>query len=383
MYAIRDVVTREVVKYVKEKPRFLKRYYEAIEIRGTPPTLKRPPLLSSGQGTQLPTPGEMSAVETSLSSYAPPGGGIVWVIRRTIPGIGDAVMLEPLVSIMAERLDPLDELWVQTLDWTAPVFEHHPSISRILLPREQLPARHRMALNIAVKQRCPCALYEARSLPEIEKNRDQIHVESALDGQLAYDGRSPRIYLSALEADQIRGFKLRTPDKLIGVQMRSAEEWRDYPHMNELIFGMTKRKGWRVYLFDSQPVPRIPGTVGVSGKPLREVITSIAAMDVFVAPDSGLGHIAAGLGVPLYSIFGPTDPSIRMGNYDGQISFETKHVRCDTSKRGTRCWYRPCPDRACLDGLKPRAILKSVRRLLDQSLGDRERGEPYGRICPS
>lgn len=51
---------------------------------------------------------------------------------------------------------------------------------------------------------------------------------------------------------------------------------------------------------------RVPGSVSIAGKTdLRMLCAVIAEADVVVSPDSGPGHIAAALGVPVVSIFAP------------------------------------------------------------------------------
>ena len=51
------------------------------------------------------------------------------------------------------------------------------------------------------------------------------------------------------------------------------------------------------------------GTIDLSGPDLRNAILALAAADAAVSNDSGLLHVAAGLGTPAIGIFGPTSPS--------------------------------------------------------------------------
>jgi heptosyltransferase-2 len=48
----------------------------------------------------------------------------------------------------------------------------------------------------------------------------------------------------------------------------------------------------------------------LTGSDLREAILALAACDVAVTNDSGLMHIAAGIGQPTVAIFGPTAPRL-------------------------------------------------------------------------
>jgi ADP-heptose:LPS heptosyltransferase len=55
------------------------------------------------------------------------------------------------------------------------------------------------------------------------------------------------------------------------------------------------------------PVPQVTDLVGRLR--LRETMAWVASSAVHIAADTGTGHIAAAYGVPVVSIFGPTDPS--------------------------------------------------------------------------
>jgi ADP-heptose:LPS heptosyltransferase len=47
----------------------------------------------------------------------------------------------------------------------------------------------------------------------------------------------------------------------------------------------------------------------IKEKEIREVATILSAADLVIANDTGIMHVAAGVGVPVLSLFGPTDPS--------------------------------------------------------------------------
>jgi ADP-heptose:LPS heptosyltransferase len=57
--------------------------------------------------------------------------------------------------------------------------------------------------------------------------------------------------------------------------------------------------------------PEVPGAIDLVGKTsLRQAMGWIAESHVHVAPDTGTGHIAAAYGVPVVSVFGPSDPDV-------------------------------------------------------------------------
>ena len=59
------------------------------------------------------------------------------------------------------------------------------------------------------------------------------------------------------------------------------------------------------------PEPQVAGTVSLVGRlSLRESMAAIAASRVHAAGDTGMGHLAAALGVPVVSVFGPMSPAV-------------------------------------------------------------------------
>jgi ADP-heptose:LPS heptosyltransferase len=64
---------------------------------------------------------------------------------------------------------------------------------------------------------------------------------------------------------------------------------------------------------DEEPVAEMMGRllkppVVVANKPIREVAAILARMDLVISNDTGIMHVAAAVGVPVLSLFGPTEP---------------------------------------------------------------------------
>lgn len=85
----------------------------------------------------------------------------------------------------------------------------------------------------------------------------------------------------------------------------------------------------------------------------------LAEIDVLVAGDTGVAHLAAALGTPVVTLFGPTDP--RLSAPRGRTAVVTHPVPC------APCFYRTCPiEHPCLRGVKPRAVYEQAMALLGE-----------------
>lgn len=100
--------------------------------------------------------------------------------------------------------------------------------------------------------------------------------------------------------------------------------------------------------------------VSLAGKTnLKELIEIIRGAQFFVSNDSGPMHIAAALGIPVFAIFGPTDP-LRTGPYGKGHIVIRENVSC------APCFRRTCNDLKCMKSLsvdKVYGIIKEKQTL--------------------
>jgi len=93
---------------------------------------------------------------------------------------------------------------------------------------------------------------------------------------------------------------------------------------------------------------------------LTELAHLLAGCAVFVGTDNGARHLAALLGVPTVTVFGPTDPA-GWNPGDPRHVAVTRRVPCAPCDR-THC---PVPGHPCLDELPAAWVADAVRRLVD------------------
>lgn len=257
-----------------------------------------------------------------------------FVVRRLTPGIGDAIMMEPVLRRFQE------------LGRHVAVISKYPAIfSRSYNVLTEIP-KHAKLIELGMP--CPAAAYESQHR-HVKKGRIQLFLEAA---GLHYQDDVPRLTGYVRQRYAAR--------KQIGVAIVSAtyndptDGWRDYPYPKPLLNAL-KRLG-QVTWFHTEKTD-VAGVRNFEGT-IEELIIEINEMDMMITIDSAGAHIAGALGVPQYALFGPTDPEMRISQYPNAHFLEKSN--CPVAY----CWYQPCKERFCLSTISPKRIIKQVKRLL-------------------
>jgi heptosyltransferase-1 len=96
---------------------------------------------------------------------------------------------------------------------------------------------------------------------------------------------------------------------------------------------------------------RIPADVDATGKTsLRELVALLQRAELVIANDSGPMHIAAALGKPLVSVFGPTN-AVRTGPWGRTESVISVEIPCRP------CYSRKCSHISCMKFLEIEPVL--------------------------
>ncbi len=98
-------------------------------------------------------------------------------------------------------------------------------------------------------------------------------------------------------------------------------------------------------------------------KTIPETAALIKNCDIFISTDTGPGHLAAALGIPVVSIFGPTD-SEKAKPYGEKVIVVKKDLACIPCVDSFTANYFNCKDRKCLVELEPRKIVEAAEKLL-------------------
>ncbi len=105
---------------------------------------------------------------------------------------------------------------------------------------------------------------------------------------------------------------------------------------------------------------RLPGATNLAGQTtLRQLTALLDRASVVIANDTGPMHIAAALGRPLVTMFGPTNP-VRTGPYRRMESVVGVDIPCRP------CYSRACSHTSCMKWLKAESVLSAVEKQLNR-----------------
>jgi lipopolysaccharide heptosyltransferase I len=130
----------------------------------------------------------------------------------------------------------------------------------------------------------------------------------------------------------------------------------------ELVEPLRKRLGLASVVAggpDAMPIAQqMPGVTNVVGRTtLPQLVALLERGSLVVANDSGPMHIAAALGRPLVTLFGPTNP-VRTGPYARDDTVLRLAIPCSP------CYSRTCAHQSCLRWLGVEPVLELARRQL-------------------
>jgi heptosyltransferase-2 len=154
----------------------------------------------------------------------------------------------------------------------------------------------------------------------------------------------------------------------LGAAFGSSKVW---PHEQVVAFcRILEERGGRAVLLGSiaeqaasEAVSRCAPVLSLVGRDQPDLLPAVLAeIDVLVSGDTGVGHLAASLGTPVVTLFGPTDPALTAPRGPGRVVRQP--VPC------APCFYRVCPiDHPCLRSIEPTTVVDHALGLLVGSRG--------------
>jgi ADP-heptose:LPS heptosyltransferase len=298
------------------------------------------------------------------------------LVTRAMGGLGDLLMLTP--GLHALRLNnPRATIHLALPRRFFPLFEGNDDVKLLDIHGELDPAGYDRWFNLTD---CPAARTESLTAPRVRRNRVEIFARAlGVRGPALWRmDRRPRYFVSAEEAawrDRFFFSHGLLGESVIGVQLRSDETYRDYPHMAALVQALAR--SCVVLLFDSRPIVGydFANTLKVDGHGLRQAAALASGCRALVAPDSSFVHLAAALGLPAVGLFGPTDGAVRTSDYPGVRFVDVRRdLRC------VPCWRNeeiPCAltglrQSVCMAEIGPLTVAAAVAELIGETRFDRQ-----------
>lgn len=239
------------------------------------------------------------------------------LVTRAMGGIGDLLMLTPALHLLKQKY-PAEEIHLAVPRQYFPLFLHNDDVILLDIERQAIdPAHYKSWYNLTD---CPAARVESRTAPKVKKSRVDIFISSL--GRRGWfikeSDRRPRYFISEDEKLFQKKFWFEhelTGKPVIGIQLRSDETYRDYPHMRELVQKISAK--YTVLLFDAQPIAGFDFDNVIKGDsfPLRQAFALARCCDAIIAPDSSFVHFAAAFDIPCVALFGPIDGKVRTKHY--------------------------------------------------------------------
>jgi len=339
------------------------------------------------------------------------------ILVRSTNWIGDAVMTTPALGSLKANF-PGARLSVLAKKWVAPVFEHHPAVTEIIVLEDEgrhrgLAGLRRLAGDIRSRQFDLAVLFQnafgaaltvrlagvplrlgydtdgrgfllnlkVRLRPEDKLVHETIYYQRLLERSgLSITKSDPVFYLSPdsearaasrLAAEGLSGtFLLGLAP---GASYGSAKQWPAdrFARASEMILNET---GGTALIFGSGADGETAGRVkdllsapsfDLTGRTdLAETAALIKRCGLFLTNDSGLMHVASGVGAPLVAVFGSTNP-ITTGPVSGRVRIVRREVECSP------CLKRTCdrPEHPCMDLISPGEVASAGLELLEDGEG--------------
>ena len=290
------------------------------------------------------------------------------ILIVTFDNIGDVVMTTGIIRPL-KNIFPDTDISYFTKDYAAPILANHPLLHRVHtadpfwdkspgrpsgsmaafykawkeVKRESYTAavilnsewRRAMAIRLAGipdrigANRRKSAIFLTHAVAEDPallhfSDRHRRLIEEMWPATDSESDWRPHLPLSAADREVAQQFRNEAgwpSEKIIAIHSSSGDPLKNWPIENwrELVNRLHRRRpDVRFLAIGSLPEAPLIGQIfgelpknhwRISGGDLGKLKGLLSASSLLIGMDSGPGHVAAGVGIPVLSLFGPTDPA--------------------------------------------------------------------------
>lgn len=303
---------------------------------------------------------------------------ITEVYERIPAGLGDGVMLRPaIVANMSKK--PRARHVLHIWEAVSRIFNDIDGLEIVPLGGEEGERydKSRRLLRGYNKGNLyelssPGLQYETSVQPHVNKSRQEIFCDVV---GVPFSKSSYRVTFSESEEQFARHFVCGM-DNPIGIHVRASQWYRDYEFIKLLVEYFAKKYDGTVVTFDDKYIhnTRKTNIASLAVPNYRLSWAVMSKMNILVGPDSFGIHAAGSAGVPVYGLFGPTDPRCRL-KYENAAWLDS-YSTCGRQY----CWYKPCRQISCLSTRLPGFLWDDIVAKLGSFLDrDGDGGKPWGR----
>jgi len=309
---------------------------------------------------------DTKAIKANISSYVISQKTDVNTIifKRTKPhsSIGDLVSITSAIQIARKEL-PNARIIASAPYPAITILENHPALDKVSCEDEEIEIDEN-AITIDLSHPCPCGEYENQKRADVDKSRNEIFT---IASGFRWSNERPKLFVTEAESKcgyeiinshEIRAENLDKGKPKIGIVLRSAEIWKDWPHTIEFIEVLKDQA--IIYAIDK--TKRVEGIHNLVDLTLRELMSALCYLDIVITPDTGVMHLCDALNVPCIALFGSMKVSLHEEKYDSSVSF----IQGDCVFDHGPCMYDVCEGRGnyqpCMENIGVNRVIDELKK---------------------
>lgn len=288
------------------------------------------------------------------------------IVERDRTGLGDTISVLSALQQMKKEY-PLIKLTFRAWRPYIQMLEKHPDIDiledcKTVIRKPIEDSKKQIVIDLS--HPCPGGTYETARQEETDKSRSELFTQAC---GLNWEGMRPILHLDDDEKKFGMEYVFKNTDrskKNIGLVLRSAEPWKDWPYVEE--FAESCLEEFNLFVYDHALVLDIDG-VNNTAKDLvgiREVMSVLPYMDCVITPDTGIMHMCDALDIPALSLFGSMIGKLYKEKYDNSLSII--QGRCIYGKKP--CFYKVCEGKGnyqpCMSSIKPDTVMRQAKNIM-------------------